>query len=201
MPGKIDWLACGLAVEGEQHSVLRVKDVVRDDVVRARLTSAKRWLGPGPRGRARRPLDPAPRRRGANAEARPRAQQPRGSARAAPRLGYWEPDNGSEFDEVLSHRAEVGELLARLGAASIPRAQLLGPVRRVVEPQVARLGRAARRGPTRPLRPTHLSPEDRRWPASSENGRSMDPRECQCRAADPASAEVMACVLASTRTD
>lgn len=37
MPGKIDWLARGLPVEGDQHPVLRVKDVVREDVVRARL--------------------------------------------------------------------------------------------------------------------------------------------------------------------
>jgi hypothetical protein len=36
-PGKIDWLARGLPVEGDQNPVLRVKDVVRDDVVRARL--------------------------------------------------------------------------------------------------------------------------------------------------------------------
>ena len=37
MPGKVDWLARGLPVEGDQQPVLRVKDVVRDDVVRARL--------------------------------------------------------------------------------------------------------------------------------------------------------------------
>lgn len=36
-PGKIDWLARGLPVEGDQAPVLRVKDVVHDDVVRARL--------------------------------------------------------------------------------------------------------------------------------------------------------------------
>jgi CBS domain-containing protein len=36
-PGKIDWLARGLPVEGDQRPVLRVKDVVRDDAVRARL--------------------------------------------------------------------------------------------------------------------------------------------------------------------
>jgi Mg/Co/Ni transporter MgtE len=40
VPGKIDWLARGLPVEGDQHPVLRVKDVVRDDVVRARLDEA-----------------------------------------------------------------------------------------------------------------------------------------------------------------
>ncbi len=37
MPGKIDWLARGLPVEGDQEAVLRVKDVVHDDVVRAGL--------------------------------------------------------------------------------------------------------------------------------------------------------------------
>jgi CBS domain-containing protein len=37
MPGKIDWLARGLPVDGDQKPVPRVKDVVRDDVVRARL--------------------------------------------------------------------------------------------------------------------------------------------------------------------
>jgi Mg/Co/Ni transporter MgtE len=37
MPGKIDWLARGLPVEGDQKPVRRVKDVVHDDVVRARL--------------------------------------------------------------------------------------------------------------------------------------------------------------------
>jgi Mg/Co/Ni transporter MgtE len=37
MPGKIDWLARGLPIEGEQKPVPRVKDVVRDDVARARL--------------------------------------------------------------------------------------------------------------------------------------------------------------------
>ncbi len=36
MPGKADWLARGLPVEGDQDPVRRVKDVVRDDVVRAR---------------------------------------------------------------------------------------------------------------------------------------------------------------------
>src|SRR5512135_1364301 len=35
MPGKIDWLARGLPVEGEQKPVPRVKDMVRDDAVRA----------------------------------------------------------------------------------------------------------------------------------------------------------------------
>jgi CBS domain-containing protein len=35
MPGKIDWLARGLPVEGDQKPVPRVKDIVRDDVVRA----------------------------------------------------------------------------------------------------------------------------------------------------------------------
>ena len=35
--GKIDWFARGLPVEGEQKPVPRVKDVVRDDVVRAGL--------------------------------------------------------------------------------------------------------------------------------------------------------------------
>jgi Mg/Co/Ni transporter MgtE len=37
MPGKIDWLARGLPVEGDQKPVPRVKDVVRDDVARAEL--------------------------------------------------------------------------------------------------------------------------------------------------------------------
>jgi Mg/Co/Ni transporter MgtE len=37
MPGKIDWLARGLPVEGDQKIVPRVKDAVRDDVVRAGL--------------------------------------------------------------------------------------------------------------------------------------------------------------------
>ncbi|HWC87670.1 MAG TPA: CBS domain-containing protein [Solirubrobacteraceae bacterium] len=37
MPGKLDWLARGLPVEGDQNPVPRVKDVVRDDAVRARL--------------------------------------------------------------------------------------------------------------------------------------------------------------------
>jgi IMP dehydrogenase len=37
MPGKIDWLARGLPVEGDQEPVPRVKDVARDDVVRAGL--------------------------------------------------------------------------------------------------------------------------------------------------------------------
>jgi Mg/Co/Ni transporter MgtE len=37
MPGKADWLARGLPVEGDQKPVLRVKDVVHDDVVRASL--------------------------------------------------------------------------------------------------------------------------------------------------------------------
>jgi hypothetical protein len=30
---------------------------------------------------------------------------------------YWEPENGSEFDEVLSHREEVAEFLERVGDA------------------------------------------------------------------------------------
>jgi Mg/Co/Ni transporter MgtE len=33
----MDWLARGLPIEGEQEPVRRVKDVVRDDVVRAAL--------------------------------------------------------------------------------------------------------------------------------------------------------------------
>jgi CBS domain len=37
MPGKIDWLARGLPAEGDQKPMPRVKDVVRDDVVRAGL--------------------------------------------------------------------------------------------------------------------------------------------------------------------
>ena len=37
MPGKADWLARGLPVEGDRKPVRRVKDVVRDDVVRATL--------------------------------------------------------------------------------------------------------------------------------------------------------------------
>jgi Mg/Co/Ni transporter MgtE len=37
MPGKADWLARGLPVEGDQEPVRRVKDVVRDDVVQASL--------------------------------------------------------------------------------------------------------------------------------------------------------------------
>jgi Mg/Co/Ni transporter MgtE len=37
MPGKIDWFARGLPVEGDQEPVPRVKDVLRDDVVRAGL--------------------------------------------------------------------------------------------------------------------------------------------------------------------
>ena len=37
MPSKVDWLARGLPVEGDQEPTLRVKDVVRDDVARARL--------------------------------------------------------------------------------------------------------------------------------------------------------------------
>jgi Mg/Co/Ni transporter MgtE len=37
MPGKADWLARGLPIEGDQEPVRRVKDVVRDDVVRATL--------------------------------------------------------------------------------------------------------------------------------------------------------------------
>jgi hypothetical protein len=37
MPGKADWLARGLPVEGDQEPLRRVKDVVRDDVVRASL--------------------------------------------------------------------------------------------------------------------------------------------------------------------
>jgi CBS domain containing-hemolysin-like protein len=37
MPGKADWLARGLPVEGDPEPVRRVKDVVRDDVVRASL--------------------------------------------------------------------------------------------------------------------------------------------------------------------
>jgi Mg/Co/Ni transporter MgtE len=36
-PGKVDWLARGLPVDGDQESVRRVKDVVRNDAVRARL--------------------------------------------------------------------------------------------------------------------------------------------------------------------
>jgi hypothetical protein len=36
-PGKADWLARGLSVEGDQEPVRRIKDVVRDDVVRAGL--------------------------------------------------------------------------------------------------------------------------------------------------------------------
>jgi Mg/Co/Ni transporter MgtE len=35
--GKVDWFARGLPVEGDQEPVRRVKDVVRDDVVRAAL--------------------------------------------------------------------------------------------------------------------------------------------------------------------
>ncbi|HWF74623.1 MAG TPA: CBS domain-containing protein [Solirubrobacteraceae bacterium] len=35
-PGKSDWLARGLPVAGEQKPVVRAKDLVRDDVVRAR---------------------------------------------------------------------------------------------------------------------------------------------------------------------
>ena len=35
MPGKLDWLARGLPVEGDQQPVPRVKDLVRDDAVRA----------------------------------------------------------------------------------------------------------------------------------------------------------------------
>ena len=37
MPSKVDWLARGLPTDGEQEPTLRVKDVVRDDVVAARL--------------------------------------------------------------------------------------------------------------------------------------------------------------------
>ena len=37
MPSKVDWLARGLPVEGDQEPTRRVKDVVRDDVTRARL--------------------------------------------------------------------------------------------------------------------------------------------------------------------
>ena len=36
-PGKADWLARGLDTEGDQEPVRRVKDAVRDDVVRALL--------------------------------------------------------------------------------------------------------------------------------------------------------------------
>jgi len=37
MPGKVDWLARGLPTEGDQEPAAQVKDVVRDDAVRARL--------------------------------------------------------------------------------------------------------------------------------------------------------------------
>lgn len=37
MPGKVDWLARGLPTDGDQKPVARVKDVVRDDAVRAGL--------------------------------------------------------------------------------------------------------------------------------------------------------------------
>jgi hypothetical protein len=37
MPGKADWLARGLPVKGDREAVRRVKDVVRDDIVRASL--------------------------------------------------------------------------------------------------------------------------------------------------------------------
>ena len=37
MPGKADWLARGLPIEGDQKPVRRVNDIVHDDVVRASL--------------------------------------------------------------------------------------------------------------------------------------------------------------------
>lgn len=52
MPGKVDWLARGLPVEGDQEPVRRVKDVVRDDVVRARLEE--------PVGQVRRRVERSP---------------------------------------------------------------------------------------------------------------------------------------------
>jgi CBS domain-containing protein len=52
VPGKADWLARGLPIEGEQQPVPRVKDVVRDDFVRA---------GPHePLGPVRRRVDASP---------------------------------------------------------------------------------------------------------------------------------------------
>jgi Mg/Co/Ni transporter MgtE len=52
MPGKVDWLARGLPVEGDREPVQRVKDVVRDDVVRARLEE--------PVGQVRRGVERSP---------------------------------------------------------------------------------------------------------------------------------------------
>jgi Mg/Co/Ni transporter MgtE len=52
MPGKLDWLARGLPVEGDQEPVRHVKDVVRDDVVRARLEE--------PVGQVRRRVERSP---------------------------------------------------------------------------------------------------------------------------------------------
>jgi hypothetical protein len=40
VPGKVDWLAHGLATEGEQAGVLRAKHVLREDVVTAGLDDA-----------------------------------------------------------------------------------------------------------------------------------------------------------------
>ena len=37
MPSKVDWMARGLPVEGEEEAAAQVKDFVRDDVVRAAL--------------------------------------------------------------------------------------------------------------------------------------------------------------------
>jgi Mg/Co/Ni transporter MgtE len=52
MPGKVDWLARGLPVESDQEPVQSVKDVVRDDVVRARLEE--------PVGQVRRRVERSP---------------------------------------------------------------------------------------------------------------------------------------------
>ena len=52
MPSKVDWLARGLPVEGDQEPTLRVKDVVRDDVATARVDD--------PVGRVRERVEASP---------------------------------------------------------------------------------------------------------------------------------------------